>query len=182
MRPIAAPALTRPLFTEQDFTATKWDTGADKAWFANALCRFIAHDCPRQQWTQRLYRRLALCYGHIAHYNSQGFWDEFFGTLQGKVAFIEQTLHWPCFGQPDYTYCDVERAVQARLCAADTLANYRALRAAEVECAERALLNALRAKYDGVAPSKATELPIPRPPAPPRTHPTAVPERQTRLF
>ena len=93
-------------------------------------------------WTQRLYRRLSLTFGHIAHYNSHGFWGEFFDNLQGKVAFLEQTLTYPCYCQPDHTYCDVERAVQSRLHAAKTLATYRALRAAEIEGAERALLTA----------------------------------------
>src|SRR5271165_4065082 len=33
--------LVRPAFEAAQFTATKWDSAADKADFANALCRFI---------------------------------------------------------------------------------------------------------------------------------------------
>jgi len=51
-------ALTRPLFTDADFTATKWDGAAEKAAFANALCRFISADFRESLFTQRLYRRL----------------------------------------------------------------------------------------------------------------------------
>lgn len=168
MRPMAAPALTRPAFIEGDFIATKFDTAADKAWFANELCRFIACDFRQTLWTKRLYQRLSLSFSNIAHYNSQGFWEEFFAGLQGKVRFLEQTLAHPCYGQPEHTYCDVECAVQARLRACDILPTYRALRAAEIESVERALLNRLRQKYEGVPPTRPVDLPILRPAAPSR--------------
>jgi hypothetical protein len=61
-------ALARPLFTDADFTATKWDSAGEKAAFANALCRFMSADFKESVFTQKLYRRLALTFGHIAHY------------------------------------------------------------------------------------------------------------------
>ena len=60
-------ALARPLFTDADFTATKWDSASEKAAFANALCRFMSDDFRESLFTQKLYRRLALSFGHIAH-------------------------------------------------------------------------------------------------------------------
>src|SRR5271157_3601827 len=39
--------LVRPAFEAAQFTATKWDSAADKADFANALCRFIAAQTAR---------------------------------------------------------------------------------------------------------------------------------------
>ena len=140
-------ALVRPAFTAADFTATKWDTGEGKAKFANDLCRFMAKDFKEGLFTRALYRRLSMCWGHIAHYDRTGFFSEFFRDLQGKVAFLEQTLQWRCFGDPTYTYSDVERAVSARLRACDLLAAYRQLRLAEVEGAEREVLKRLQAKY-----------------------------------
>ncbi len=110
-----ASALTRPLFTDQDFTATKFSSAAEKAGFANTLLRFIETDFRPTLFTRRLYSRLSMCFGHVAHTNQLGFRDTFFDDLHGKVAFLEQTLAWHCHGQPDYTYCDVERATQARL-------------------------------------------------------------------
>ncbi|MEO8714805.1 MAG: hypothetical protein ABI369_07320 [Acetobacteraceae bacterium] len=163
MRPMAAPALTRPTFTEHDFIPTKFSTAAEKAWFANTLCRFIAEDCPRSRWTKRLYQRLSLTFGHIAHYDSLGFWAVFFETTAGKVSFIEQTLSWPCLGQPDHAYCDVERLIQARLRTCHTLDTYRALRDADIERRERAALDHLKAKYDGIPPARAADLPTLRP-------------------
>jgi hypothetical protein len=156
------PALTRPLFIDADFIGTKFDTAAEKAWFANMLCRFIEADFRQTLWTKRLYSRLSMTFGHIAHFNMAGFWNEFFDDLRGKVAFLEQTLAHPCHGQPDHTYCDVERAVQARLRRCGTLTTYRTLQSVATERSERALLAHLSAKYDGTPPSAPAYLPSAR--------------------
>ena len=182
MGPANTRALTFPPFTDQAFTATKFDTAADKAWFANALCRFIETDFQQTFWKRRLYSRLADCFGHIAHHDSHGFWLEFFADLRGKVAFLEEALSHPCYGQPDHTYCDVERAIQARLHACGTLATYRALRAAEIESAERALLDRLRTKYEGVAPTRPAGLPVLTPAGPPRRRHTETSAEQPSLL
>jgi len=175
-------ALTRPLFTDADFTATKWDSAAEKAAFANALCRFISADFRESLFTQKLYRRLALSFGHIAHFDRGCFYNHFFRDLQGKVAFLEETLAWiPC-GEPSHTVCDVERAVLARLRRSNLLDAYRALRAAEVEGAERALLTKLREKYEGAPALSQTSAPILHPGSPPKTRRTAEQSGQTSLF
>jgi hypothetical protein len=155
-------ALVRLPFNSADFAATKWDTGEDKAKFANGLCHFIAADFKQALFTERIYRRLAMTFGHIAHIDRVGFLAEFFEDLRGKVAFLEQTLMWcPC-GDPAWTYSDVERAVLKRLRACDLLAAYRQLRAAEIEGAERELLRRLQAKYaGGAAPTMAPVLHCP---------------------
>ena len=139
-------ALLRPAFSGNEFTSTKWEPADAKAEFANKLCRFIAADFKEAMFTKTLYRRLSLCFGHIAHYDSFGFFDHFFRDLRGKVAFLEEALLWPPCGDPAYTFCDVERAVQARLRTCNLLAAYRALRAAEIEGAERELLRRLQSK------------------------------------
>ena len=156
-------ALTRPLFTDADFTATTWDSAAEKAAFANALCRFIAADFRESLFTQKLYRRLALSFGHIAHVERGCFYNHFVRDLQGKVAFLEQTLAWiPC-GEPVHTFCDVERAELTRLRKSNILEAYRALRAAQVEKAERAVLAKLRKKYGGPPAPSQTSAPILQP-------------------
>ena len=153
-------ALARPLFTDADFNATKWNGAPDKAAFANALCRFMSADFRESLFTQKLYRRLALTFGHIAHFDFVYFYNHFFRDLQGKVAFLEETLAWVPCGEPSHTYSDVERAVLARLRETNLLDAYRALRAAEVEGAERALLAKLREKYEGVPAPYQTSAPI----------------------
>jgi hypothetical protein len=121
-------ALTRPLFIDAEFTATKWDRAAEKAAFANALCCFIGADFKESLFTQKLYRRLALTFGHISHFDYEHFYNHFFLHLRGKVAFLEETLAWVPCGQPSHTFCDVERAVLARLRKSNLLDAYRAAR------------------------------------------------------
>lgn len=73
MPAIDTAAWLRPPFTETMFTVTNWDTAADKADFANTLCRFIAADFKKELFTQKLYRRLNLSFGFIAQYNINDF-------------------------------------------------------------------------------------------------------------
>jgi hypothetical protein len=107
-------ALTTPAFEAYHFTATQWSTAEDKAKFANALMKFIAHEFPRQSFSKTLYQRLSNTFAHIAHTNQDGYYSVFFERDADKVVFLDQTLRWPCFGDPTYTFCDVERAVQQR--------------------------------------------------------------------
>ena len=176
-------ALLRRRFDAAAFTATQWDSSEVKATFANDLCRFMAADFNASLFTNELYRRLSMCWGHIAHYNREGFQAEFFRDLSGKVDFLEQTLTWRCFGDPAYTYADVERAVRARLRACDLLGAYRALLAAEVEAGERDLLRRLHHKYDGGAAPQTAPTVILHPGTAPKaaSHRTSR-DQQTALF
>ena len=108
-------ALTTPAFVAADFVPTHWDSAEQKAKFANALLTFVAQDFPRSKFHESFYRRLSNTFGHIANYNSAGFYGRFFLTAEDKLEFLEQCVTWPCHGDPTYTYSDVERAVVARL-------------------------------------------------------------------
>ncbi len=118
-------ALTTPAFEPNQFVATKWSTAEDKAKFANARMKFIAHEFPRQSFSKALYQRLSNTFGHIANYNIDGYYSVFFERDADKVVFLDQTLRWPCYGDPTYTFCDVERAVQRRLRAANVIDVFR---------------------------------------------------------
>ncbi len=134
-------------FTADQFTPTKWETASDKAAFANRFVRFVQSDFDAKHFTDKFYRRLSNCFGHIAHYNRGGFWSEFFTTTEDKVRFLEMTFQYPCFGDPAWTYSDVERAVQAWLQADGTLARYCKHLVEETEAGERAQLAHLQRKY-----------------------------------
>ena len=176
-------ALLRPRFQPDEFTATQWDGAEVKAKFANDLCRFMAADFKETLFSKDLYRRLSMCWGHIAHYDRNGFFSEFFRDLRGKVDFLDQTLAWRCFGDPAYTFSDVERAVNARLRSCNLLAAYRALRAAEVESAEREMLRRLQQKYDGGNAPQVAPTPILHPGLPPKAPGRKAPsEQQAALF
>lgn len=129
------------------FTPTKWDTAHDKAAFAKQFVRFVQSDFAAKHFTDKVYRRLSNTFGHIAHYNRGGFWAEFFTTTADKLRFLEQTVQWPCYGDPAWTYSDVERALQAWLKADGTMERYRQRLADETEAAERTELARLQQKY-----------------------------------
>ena len=80
--------------------------------FAQQFVRFVESDFAAKHFNDRFYRRLSNTFGHIAHYNRAGFWEVFFTTTADKVRFLEQTLQHPCYGDPAWTYSDVERALQ----------------------------------------------------------------------
>jgi hypothetical protein len=133
--------------TFPNFTPTQWDTAKDKVAFANQFVRFVQSDFAARYFTDKFYRRLSNTFGHIANYNRGGFWETFFTTTADKVQFLEQTLQHPCYGDPAWTYSDVERALQTWLRADGTLDRYRRRLAQETEAAERAQLAQLQQKY-----------------------------------
>lgn len=123
------PGVTAPKFTPSQFTdyadADKYEArkvvsgenneyrAAGKAKFAEKLCNFILDGCPESQFSGRFYTRLSNCFDHIAHYNAGGFYGTWFSTPDKQVDFLSNILGVSCYGQPEYTYSDVEQAVKA---------------------------------------------------------------------
>ena len=136
-------------FTADQFTPTRWESAEEKVRFARRFIRFVESDFAERQFSHAFYRRLALTFGHIAHYNRHGFYGEFFTATEGKVRFLRLTLAHPCWGDPGFTYSDVERALQSWLHQNGVLGRYERRLAAEQEAAERAELARLQAKYAG---------------------------------
>jgi dienelactone hydrolase len=159
-------ALLNPAFTAAEFTPTQWDSAEDKAKFANALMKFIAHEFPRQSFTRSLYQRLSNMFGHIAHTNLDGFYGASCERDLGKGVFLEQTLSWPQFGDPTFTFSDVERAVKHRLRAAKVIDIFRLLEADATRRRELAMLARQQAKY-GARPPPPDLAPIDSQPSTP---------------
>jgi hypothetical protein len=111
-------------FTADRFAPTTWEAARKKAQFAKTFIRFVEADFPRRQFTKAFSQRLALTFGHVAHFDRFGFFDTFFKTTGGKVRFLRQTLQWPCHGDPAFTYLDVEKALQSWLVQNGILARY----------------------------------------------------------
>jgi hypothetical protein len=84
-------------FSPSQFIPTKWSTAEEKARFGNALLHFIDSGFTRNLFTDRLYSRLSNCFGHIAHYNSTQFSEEWFSSLSAQVRFLEHALRFPCY-------------------------------------------------------------------------------------
>ena len=96
-----------------------------------------------------------MCFGHIAHGDRPTFCETWFSTDHDRLRFLKRTLKWPCWGDPEYTFSDVERAIQQEVRKRNYLAHYQ-LRVAEAERAiEMETLRRLEAKYR--APASRTD-------------------------
>ena len=117
MRGFDRAAMAAAPFTAADFTAAPHGTAEEKARFANSLCRFMAGGFTRAAFTKVLYNRLMHLFGHIAHYDANGFHGEFFTNHGDTARFLEQAMRYPAWGRPHESWCDVEEAVRARITA-----------------------------------------------------------------
>lgn len=93
------------------YTATEWDTVEDKVKFEKHFKRFVMSGFKRTLFYKWFYIQLSMTFGHIAHYNKSGFYDHFFTTANGKREFLAQCYQHPCYGDPAYTYSDVEKTI-----------------------------------------------------------------------
>jgi hypothetical protein len=140
-------AMPKGPFLPSDFTATKFSTAGDKAEFGNTFLRFIESEWASALFTKSFYNRLSMSFGHIAHYNRAQFYEEWFSSLADQVRFLKHTLRFPCYGDPEYTFSDVERAIQRELVNRNYLAQYELQLAEEHQATDLALLRQLESKY-----------------------------------
>lgn len=98
-------------FSASEFTATEWSSPEDKAAFANHFIVFVKSDFKRTLFPKWFYKRLSICFGMIAHYNIDGFYATYFDSREGKINFIRQCLSYPAYGDPKFTYSDVEKVL-----------------------------------------------------------------------
>jgi len=140
-------AMPKGPFLPSDFTATKFSTAADKAEFGNTLLRFIESEWASALFTRSFYNRLSMCFGHIAHYCRSQFYEEWFSSVAAQVRFLNHTLRFPCYGNPEYTFSDVERAIQREIVNRNYLSRYELRLAEEQQAIDLALLRQLESKY-----------------------------------
>ncbi len=144
-------------FLPSEFTATKFSTAADKAEFGNTLLCFIESEWASALFTKSFYNRLSMCFAHIANYNRTQFYEEWFSSLAAQVRFLKHTPRFPCYGDPEYTFSDVERAIQREISNRNYLARYQLRLAEEQQTADLALLRQLESKYRTQAIEKDQE-------------------------
>lgn len=138
----------RSLFRPEQFTATQWDSAADKAKFANQFVRFVESDFKSTLFPKWFYNRLSNTFGHIAHYNQAGFFDTFFVSLAGKIRFLEATLQGGGYGDPTFTYSDVERVLKTWVLEKNLLASYQETLSRAINAAEFEQYQQLKAKFE----------------------------------
>jgi hypothetical protein len=98
-------------FTADQFMPTEYQTAKQKAKFANHFVRFVQSDFNHNLFYKWFYVQLSMCFAHIAHYNKSGCYSEWFSTKERRERFLNRCLVFPCYGQPEFTYCDVEKAL-----------------------------------------------------------------------
>lgn len=96
-------------------TATKWATVEDKKKFIAHFERFVKSGYKRSLFYKWFYTRLSMMFGFIAHYNLEGFYSEKFSTPQRIEQFKTSIREFPCYGDPAYTFSDVEKIIRARI-------------------------------------------------------------------
>jgi hypothetical protein len=143
------------VFADDQFTPTKWSTAEEKASFANDLLAFIMSGFPKTKFTQKLYQRLSNCFSHIAEYDRDNFYAVWFSSAEARHSFLRNLSNAPCFGDPTWTFSDVERAVKQKVGELGLERNHDLQAAAETRQRELALLAALQAKY-----SPAQQVPV----------------------
>lgn len=142
-------------FVASQFTATKWDSAADKAKAANDLASFVERGMPAKGWRKGIYHTLYQhLFSHIAHYNQFGFYDTWFRTPQQRAEWIDYVLGGGAFGyagrsgDPAFTWSDVEHAFMVWLAESPHPERFRREANESTEARERGVLAALKAKYE----------------------------------
>lgn len=134
-------------FAADRFMPTAHSPADAKARFANRYVRFVAVGFDRALFQPWFYRRLSMTFGHIAHYNLDGFYATWFERTADRHDFVAQALRWRGAGDPAWTYCDVETALQQWLASVGVLDVLAARVAAKREAADLAELRRLLGQY-----------------------------------
>ena len=95
---------------KHNFTPTQWETAEQKEKFFNQFVRFVNGGFKMSLFPKWFYQRLSMCFGHIAHYNQGGFYEEWFSDSGDR--FLSHCLSYRVCGDPEYTYSDVEKELQ----------------------------------------------------------------------
>jgi hypothetical protein len=135
-------------FSPTQFTATQFDSAEVKAAFGNHFLHFVTSDFKRSLFTKSFYNRLSMCFSHIAHHNVFGFYETWFADDRAKLSFLVHTLRFPCYGDPAFTYSDVEREIQREIRRTTLVSDYQRRVEAATRNRELAELERLQAKSD----------------------------------
>lgn len=136
-------------FQTQDFTPTEWAPAEEKAKIADKITRFILGGFQQGSFTKAMYQRLSNMFGHIAHYNINGFYDKWFSDIKACRGWAEHiTGNWLSgTGDPRFTWSDVEKALIQWMKDNQIAEQLDELYQADIEQKELALLHALQRKH-----------------------------------
>lgn len=138
----------RPTFKAEYFKATEFDSAEQKAKFANYFVRFVESGFKSTIFAKWFYTRLSSTFGHIAHYSRDGFYSHYFTTTADKHAFLRDCLQGGGYGDPRFTYSDVEIELKSSGYLQHKMRELHVQIGMEQETAERAELARLKRKYE----------------------------------
>ncbi len=136
-------------FRSEDFTPTKWATAEEKAKISNRLTRFIRVGFQQAAFTKAMYQRLSNMFGHIAHYDLNGFYSTWFANVKSCHEWVEHvTSSWLSgIGDPKFTWSDVEKTLIQWVKDNQRTEQLDELQQLEAEQKELAMLHALQRKH-----------------------------------
>ena len=141
-----------------DLTATEWDDQKSKLRFAKQFAKFVTGGFKWEDFPKWFYVRLSMTFGHIAHYNQHGFYATFFQDDNGKIDFVRTTLLGGGYGDPAFTFSDVEKILKKWMDASQVLEQIH-VEAHKVRVkSEREVLQRLATKYGGEDAPQVLEL------------------------
>ena len=82
-----------------DFRTGRFAAAEEKSRFLVALVEFLCNHCDRDRFTRLIYAGLSQHLGHIAHYNEQGFYENWFEDHVLRVLFLRRHMHEQTFGE-----------------------------------------------------------------------------------
>ncbi len=104
--------MAKQLWDVEKLSPTKFSTVADKVKFGNQFVKFFQSGFSKEKFPKWFYTRLSMCFGMIAHYDINGFYETFFTNDKDRAEFVEMVLNYPCYGSPEFTFCDIEKQIQ----------------------------------------------------------------------
>lgn len=144
--------MSKEPFHAEQFTATQWDSALDKATWANAMSSWAKRGFTKNGWRENIYHQLHVhMYGHIAHYNQEGFYAAWFADIHRQLGWLQYAVDGGAFagglGDPAYTWSDVELALSVWIHESGLIDHYQQLCSQDIETKERTLLAHLQLKY-----------------------------------
>ena len=102
----------KPIRWDLPLVATRCTTTAQKETFIRNFVRFMEDGFEERRFTMPVYRNLSNCFGHMAHYDKDGFYEYWFGTRERRQSFLVHCIEHPTVGDSVSTFSDVERILQ----------------------------------------------------------------------
>ena len=136
-------------FQMQDFTPTKWATADEKAKIANKMTKFVLGGFQQSSFNKKMYQHLSNMFGHIAHYDINGFYQTWFSDTEACLRWVENmTNNWLVgIGDPKYTWSDVEKVLVRWVQDNQVATQLETLNKTEAKAGDLALLQYLQEKY-----------------------------------